>query len=113
VVSHGDTGWLLGDDATAWHRALSQALDDAALRERIATRAAEVVRERHSVDQASAAWLSLLDELRAARRHAPARTGRLPWHARWRARWHDMAVAMRRANRERLARRRQGPSGSD
>jgi len=107
VVEHGRTGWLLPDDAAAWASALATALDEDALRERVATAAERVVTRQHGLAQSTAAWLALVEELDAARAAGQVRQRQPAWHQRLLAPWHTLAVALRRANRARLARRQQ------
>jgi hypothetical protein len=109
VVRHGQTGWLVGDEPSAWTQALAQALDDAHLRERIATAARQQVQAQHGLAHSVAAWQALLDEVAAARAAGAIRRRPLAWHQRAAAAGHDLLVGLRRANRERLARRRQPP----
>lgn len=105
VVEHGRTGWLLPDDAEAWALALARALDDDTLRGRVATDAERVVHERHGLAQSTAAWQALVDELDAARAAGQVRQRAPAWHQRLLAPWQTWVVALRRANRARLARR--------
>jgi hypothetical protein len=105
VVEHGQTGWLLPDDAAAWATALAAALDDDTLRGRIAAAAERVVRERHGPAQSTAAWLALVERLEATRAAGTGRQRQPSWHQRLLAPWHTLAVALRNANRARLARR--------
>jgi hypothetical protein len=105
VVAHGQTGWLLPDDATAWADALALALDDEAARERVANAAEQVVLERHALTGSTAAWQALLDEVDTARAERPQPRRAPAWHQRLLAPWQALAMALRRANRARLARR--------
>jgi hypothetical protein len=105
VVEHGQTGWLVADDAEAWACALALALDDAALRERVAANARERVRARHAIAHSTAAWRALLEEAAAAQAAGAVRRRRAAWHRPLTAPLDAWLAALRRANRERLARR--------
>jgi hypothetical protein len=97
VIEPGRTGWLVENRVEAWLQALLHALDDPAAAERLAAAAAEMVVQRHSLARTVAAWRTLLRSL-GPRRAQPRR------HSA--AAWLDTAlVALRRVNRERLARR--------
>jgi O-antigen biosynthesis protein len=109
VVEHGRTGWLLADDPTAWADALKQALDDHDLRAQVAAHAAQAVRERHTLAHTTAAWRALIDELAAARATGQVRRRTTAWYQCALAPWHNLALALRRANRQRLARRKPPP----
>lgn len=111
VVQHDQTGWLVADDAAAWRQALARALDDRALRAHVAAQARQRVLERHSLGHSTAAWRALIEQAAAARAAGRVRQRRPAWHARWTVPLEAWLAGLRRANRERLARRRQG-SGS-
>jgi hypothetical protein len=112
VVEHGHTGWLLPDHADAWTAALARALDEPALRERIANAAEQAVHTQHSMARCTEAWRALVDEIDAARAARQVRHRDLAWPERLLAPWQEVVVAIRRANRARLARRQQRP-GTD
>ena len=111
VVEHGRSGWLLPDDADAWAEALTRALDDPALRRRVADAAEQSVLARHSMARCTEAWRALLDELDAVRAAGEVRRRSPGWNQRLLAPWHRLAVTLRRANRARLARRQRRPLG--
>jgi hypothetical protein len=105
VVEQGQTGWLVADDPAAWHAALAAAIDDPALRARVADRAEQAVRERHTMERCTAAWAALLDEVATGLAQGRFRPGSLPLHRRLLFAWHDLGARLRTLNRERLARR--------
>ncbi len=111
VVEHGRTGWLLPDDADAWTEALTRALDDSTLCRRVADAAEQSVLARHSMARCTEAWRALVDELEAARAAGQVRQRSPAWHRRLSAPWHRLAVALRRANRARLAKRQRRSLG--
>jgi len=105
VVEHGQTGWLVADDAAAWTDALVQALDDRALRGRVATQARQRVSDCHAIGHSTAAWHALLQEAADARARGRIRRRPQAWHRRVTAPIDAWLAGLRRANRERLARR--------
>jgi len=105
VVEHGQTGWLVADDAAAWTDALVQALDDRALRGRVATQARQRVSDCHAIGHSTAAWHALLQEAADARARGRIRRRPQAWHRRLTAPIDAWLAGLRRANRERLARR--------
>jgi hypothetical protein len=105
VVEHGQTGWLVTEDAPAWTDALVQALDDGALRDRIAANARRRVCEGHSIGHSTAAWQALLEEAADAQAGGRIRRRTPAWHRRLTAPIETWLARLRRANRERLARR--------
>ena len=111
VVEPGRSGWLVADDTAAWREALAQALDDSALRARIAAQAQRQVQERHSLGHATAAWWALLEQAAAAQAKGLVRRRPPAWHRRWTAPVQAWLTALRRANRERLARRKRAAGG--
>ena len=109
VVQPGVTGELVPNEAGAWQAALFQATD-AAWRHRIAAAAQADVRRRFTFDHMVTAWQQAL-ELALQRRAA---TGVMPATWAWRAQ-ETLAASLdaplrglRRLNRARLARRKQG-----
>lgn len=108
AIAHDRTGWLVDNSETQWLQAMRRVVDDVEARRRVAGEARALVRERHGLAQTEAAWhaaLLLARQLRRARRVLPPR-GPAAW---WRAAQDtaaDLGVALRRWNRERLARRR-------
>ncbi|MCW5633671.1 MAG: glycosyltransferase [Rubrivivax sp.] len=112
AIEPGRTGRLVDDSRAQWLEALRVAIDDVDWRRRIAVQARQVVRERHTFAQTVAAWhtaLLLARQLRRAR--VVKRPGAVAtW---WRALGDatgEWAVALRRWNRERLARRNVPPA---
>ena len=105
VVEHGQTGWLVADDAAAWTDALVRALDDRALRDRVATQARQRVTDCHAIGHSTAAWQALLQEAADARARGRIRQRPQAWHRRFTAPVDAWLAGLRRANRERLARR--------
>jgi hypothetical protein len=105
VVEHGQTGWLVADDAAAWTDALVRALGDRALRDRVATQARQRVRDCHAIGHSTAAWQALLQEAADARARGHIRQRPQAWHRRFTAPVDAWLAGLRRANRERLARR--------
>lgn len=110
VVQASVTGELVPNAAEAWQMALLHAATDAAWRHRIAAAAQADVRRRFSLDHMVTAWQQAL-ELALQRRAA---AGVMPATWAWRAQ--EMLAAsldaplrsLRRLNRARLARRKQG-----
>jgi glycosyltransferase involved in cell wall biosynthesis len=108
VIRNDDTGALVANDEAAWDAALRRAIDDAGWRRRIATAARAEVRQRHHFGRTVEAWSQALDAaIEGAARRPVARRSLV---GRWLggvAGWSDgLMIAMRRANRDRLARRR-------
>jgi hypothetical protein len=103
VVEHDRTGLLVANTAPAWAAGLSRLIDEPALRGRLTAEARTVVGARHHVGITVEAWRRLL--LSLGERAAPAAPpGRLQTAIS------RCIVALRAANRSRLARRRARPT---
>lgn len=106
VIQHDVTGALVAGDEVAWGRALRRAIDEPAWRTRIAQAARAEVRQRHAFEGTVQAWALALD----AAQEAAARRSKTPslglWLGDLSRRADGLLIALRRANRERLARRR-------
>lgn len=107
VIEHGRTGWLVGPAAANWQTVLGVACADAAVRTRIADAARQQVQARHHAGLTAEAWGRALDvaRARAAARGAVPGRGELP-RAGLAGALEDLGRALRRWNRERLARRK-------
>jgi hypothetical protein len=111
VMRNNLTGALVGDSEAAWTAAIRRAIDDPGWRRRIAAAARAEVRARHHFGRMADAWSGALDAALAiaARRPRPAP---LAWEraAGDAAGWLDARlIALRRFNRDRIARRRGAP----
>jgi glycosyltransferase involved in cell wall biosynthesis len=61
TVRHGETGWLVDNTPEAWGRALETLIDDAVLREHLATQATRYLYAERIVAQAAGQWLAALE----------------------------------------------------
>ncbi len=108
VMADGATGALVGPRQEDWQAALEAAVGDAAWRRRIARAAHAEVRGQHSFDVTVQAWSEALDlalERAAHRKVGTSGQAHMAWESLWA--WADSCVvALRRINRQRLARRR-------
>ena len=97
VIEDGLTGGLVANTDAAWTAVLRRALSDAAWRQRMAQAAEGDVLARFTLAHSADAWASLLHGLPPR-----DRSNRIDTHLGW---WERINMALRRANRARLARR--------
>ena len=107
VITTGITGELVANDPTAWEQALRRAVRDATWRHDMARAAQQDVRARFAFDHMVAAWGAAIGLARDRRAQATVPPLSLAEHLKWLA-WRALSAprqALRRFNRERLARR--------
>lgn len=63
TVRHGETGWLVENDAEAWIEALDTLLSDAGLRAQLAQNATRYLYAQRTLAQLAQHWLSALESL--------------------------------------------------
>ena len=97
VLEDGMTGALVANSDAAWTAVLRRALSDAAWRQRMAQGAERDVHARFTLAHSVDAWAALLQALPPPSASRPG-AGASPW-------WERVALALRQANRARLARR--------
>jgi len=71
-VANGLTGLLVGAGDDVWFDAMATLIEDAALRQRIQTAAADYARAHYNEAQTDADWMAAIDPLAARRRRLPA-----------------------------------------
>lgn len=97
VIEDGLTGGLVANTDAAWTAVLRRALSDAAWRQRMAQAAEGDVLARFTLAHSADAWAALLQGLPLRERGGKVQA-RVGW-------WERISLALRRANRARLARR--------
>jgi glycosyltransferase involved in cell wall biosynthesis len=109
VIEHGQTGWLVPNDAGAWLHALQTAAAQPQERLRLASAARQVVQTQHRLADTVTAWQHAVEQALHRRELAALPT------PSWRERLENMLesrldsslVKLRAINRARLARRQQ------
>lgn len=105
-LDHGRTGWLVGALPADWQSALDAALADAVGRLRVATAAREHVRQHHRADSMTQAWGIALERALGLAAGRAVQAPATPWLCALRDSADGLGLALRRWNRERLARRK-------
>lgn len=103
VIEHGRTGWLVGPSPADWQMALEAAIADAPARARVAAAARQQVLAQHHPALTRQAWGQAL-QIAAAR--AASHGAISPGRHGLRHAVQGLGLALRRWNRERLARRK-------
>lgn len=105
VIEAGRTGWLVGPAFADWQSALAAAVGDVALRARVANAARQQVLAHHHARLTRQAWGQAL-QLASARAAARGRARVDTAPPGLRDAMQSLGLALRRWNRERLARRK-------